>query len=432
VKRLGGTLLLVLSALVSQAQWQLLSLGPGNTDYKINDLCFINDSVGFAACWIDDGSPGAICKTVDGALTWTKIEFPNSIKDIDFVSIDTGYSVGIYGRVYRTVDQGVSWQLHNTLSPWWDLKCIYFKGDGESYIGAGTAYCMTCAERLLHSGDGWLTFDAIPIPTGGYQPPFPDGTITQVYFMDSLHGYALNGFLMRTDNGGDDWYFEDGMISDASLYDIASAGNRLVIAGMGAGNNVNQQGLIKISDDLGETWYQLPASPAGLDTCGNYLGVAFVSDSIGYAVGGPKMWIALNTPNIIFSTDGGSTWHGDDFPFVDEVPYLLDVTCPSNSICYAGGYEGTVFRKQNANLVTPLEAIDQTSSILKILTNPFENICRFTYTGSAATVLVYNQLGQLILSQAVKQGIQSIDLVGLPTGLYILQVGDGRAKLLKQ
>jgi hypothetical protein len=69
---------------------------------------------------------------------------------------------------------------------------------------------------------------------------------------------------------------------------------------------------------------------------------------------------------------------------------------------------------------------------LTILTNPFESVCRFTYTGKATTAFVYNQLGQPILSQPVKQGTQSIDLVTLPAGLYILQVGDRRAKLLKQ
>ncbi|HZG01219.1 MAG TPA: hypothetical protein VEY71_09460, partial [Chitinophagales bacterium] len=188
----------------AQAQWQLLSLGATNSAYKINDLCFVNDSVGFAGCWLDDGSPGAIFKTTDGALSWTKTEFPNSIKDVDFISADTGYAVGIAGRVYRTVDQGNSWQLHNTLSPWWDLRSIDFGPGGVSYIGSSAAFCSFCYDSvlvLLRSHDGWQTFEPVALPDSLLTNPWAQ--LYKVWHLnaDTFFVVSVNSVYRTTDGG---------------------------------------------------------------------------------------------------------------------------------------------------------------------------------------------------------------------------------------
>lgn len=115
--------------------WTLV-LDQGNI--IINDLWFVNDTLGFAVgedgnshrtvdgglTWQNMGGSGGhtvffidalhgwtkLGRTTDGGLTWTMMGgTPQSCKSIFFTSIDTGYAVATSGQTVRSLDGGITW-----------------------------------------------------------------------------------------------------------------------------------------------------------------------------------------------------------------------------------------------------------------------------------------------------------------------------------
>lgn len=437
MKKLIFISFLVFFSSKSYCQWQILNWSGMNT-YRITDLYFQNDSVGFASGYYDDGSPSVIFKTMDGGSSWTSDTIPTAIKDIEFISVDTGYAVGVAGKVYRTIDQGNSWQLLNTLSPFWDLRCIAFRTHHEAYIGGSNDFCMPCfgSNVLIKTTDGWVTYDSVPYPITGFIPTDLPANNYCIYFKDSLHGYVGGGaYLLRTDNGGNSWYFEDGMTQYAVFYDIASFDS--VLYGVGGGGHANQGGDIELSNDLGNTWHQTPYDTLfGVDTTFSINSVAFVTNNIGYSVGCGQNGGVGGLPNVLITEDGGYTWEEDDFP-EDQLhnhPYLLSVVCPTPQTCYCAG-EKVIMKKENADLGTSIKSISADhNSQLVVYPNPVTVTATIQYqttNSGKSTVTVQNCLGQTLQTlQLTNNQKQAIVMSTYASGMYFIKCFDGKQQVV--
>jgi len=135
------------------------------------DIDFVNTSLGFVI-GNDFGFGPTVYRTPDGGTTWNPIPLPvtnGSFDRIHMVNASLGFVIGTeqnnltfesFGRVFRTIDGGSTWQLVFTLVA--DFITIF------------------------------------------------DERIIDIDFVDANIGYVMNseGFVFGTTNGGDDWIQE--------------------------------------------------------------------------------------------------------------------------------------------------------------------------------------------------------------------------------
>lgn len=224
------------------------------TEYEyefIEDMDFINDSVGFA-CGGGWFSPhrNVVLRTTNAGQSWetlTRDSVGNLqflFSEVDFVSIDSGMVVQSYGYdLYRTVDGGISWQqivydstqLNQTISDlhfvnsslgflttrvssgtmskariyrttdfgntWqsvreWDYPggyyTIHFVNDRVGYVGGNQGV-------LCKTTDGGVTWSESKIP--------PGNAISALWFTDEQTGYSnAFGVICKTTDGGANWF----------------------------------------------------------------------------------------------------------------------------------------------------------------------------------------------------------------------------------
>lgn len=79
----------------------------GNSFPTVNDIYFVTNTVGFAACDND-----VILKTIDGGISWSEAfngQNYNKLNAISFKDLNNGYAVGNGGTIYKTTDGGTTW-----------------------------------------------------------------------------------------------------------------------------------------------------------------------------------------------------------------------------------------------------------------------------------------------------------------------------------
>ncbi|MGD8777664.1 MAG: protein kinase [Ignavibacteria bacterium] len=115
--------------------FRILSL---NGDFTLLKIYFVNNSVGFVL-----GNKGLILKTIDGGISWVKVQsnINKLLYDVDFYDENNGYIVGWQGTILRTTDQGDTWEVVPSFTRKY-LKSIAFNEDNKGVIvgGAGEIY----------------------------------------------------------------------------------------------------------------------------------------------------------------------------------------------------------------------------------------------------------------------------------------------------
>lgn len=239
----------------------------GSITGNINDLAFINTSIGWAAA--SDG----IYKSTDGGFNWTNQSADNYLA-CHLVDSNNGWAaaktVGDYGLEYgtiaRTTNGGQNWniQLVSLTIDTWD--------DGASYY-----YYWFDAYRdvfFTDSNKGWAVGSYFEYHDPGASPHW--------------HQYA-RGKILRTVNGGADWIYAAGLGSDNTEFESVYFVNSNV------GWTVGQGGIIYKSTNGGVNWVSQNSG-----TGSTLLKVHFVDSNNGWAVG--------TGGTIIGTTNGGANW----------------------------------------------------------------------------------------------------------------------------
>lgn len=109
---------------------------------------FINSTVGFY--W--GFTSGGLKKTTDQGNTWTTIGNMTTPTDVYFVNEMEGMAIDYYGNLYKTIDQGESWQFYSTIDNGIVLTmgCV-FENDQVGYISTllGSVY------KTIDGGTSW-------------------------------------------------------------------------------------------------------------------------------------------------------------------------------------------------------------------------------------------------------------------------------------
>ncbi|MEO8148273.1 MAG: YCF48-related protein [Bacteroidia bacterium] len=155
---------------------------PYTNSNEYRDIAFADASTGFI---LGDGEN---FETINGGSTWTlSSTLTGGFNTIDFYNGNTGYAAGTSGKVFKTTDTGVSWNLSPTY-----LTQAFNAG---AILNTDTAYL---------GGDGVI---AITRTGGNYWETQTYGSslrINGMFFLSQDSGFAVcdSGVVLKTINGG--------------------------------------------------------------------------------------------------------------------------------------------------------------------------------------------------------------------------------------
>src|ERR1044071_2715235 len=144
------------------------------------------------------GNPAIIRRTTDGGANWTTINniYTDTLRSVWFIDDTTGFACGAKGRIIKTIDAGITWDTIpsgvNNL-----LRCITFPTPQTGYICGGNGIIM----KSIDSGNTWTQL---------VSPLAQD--LINIRFLNQDTGFAcsslgtfLNGYVIRTYDGGASW-----------------------------------------------------------------------------------------------------------------------------------------------------------------------------------------------------------------------------------
>jgi photosystem II stability/assembly factor-like uncharacterized protein len=209
---------IIINLCYAQEKWYWQNPRPQGND--LNDVYFINDSVGWAV-----GNNSAILKTINGGATWTNQYAPrwHNLQSVHFINEKTGWSVGDDKFIIKTTDGGKSWNDSEINSDLYSFKpsCVYFLNDSVGWEGSGYYYSGGTVYILLHSTkDGGKTWKTVMIDMNSYSPYSGFMKIDDLIFTDDMNGFGVGTggttcFFIRTNDGGQHWEYK-------AWYDIAT------------------------------------------------------------------------------------------------------------------------------------------------------------------------------------------------------------------
>jgi photosystem II stability/assembly factor-like uncharacterized protein len=160
-------------------------------------IYFFNRNIGWTQVdgWISGGIQGRLLKTTDGGITWEMITDPWLSSDafIQFFDSLYGYRTGSGLPFFRTTDGGETWDLVS----WYGYMSTYDMQFINKYIGwisIDGPVSSTAAIKTTNGGENW--------PTG----ISCDCGIMYFSFIDTLKGWIANGGeILYTSDGGAIW-----------------------------------------------------------------------------------------------------------------------------------------------------------------------------------------------------------------------------------
>ena len=283
-----------------------------NTYETMGTMDFVSSTDGYVG-----GEDGALYATHDGGKTFTWAGFDglrdgNTIYSLCFLSKDTGFAVGLLGRIMKTTNAGKSWVAYSpTYLP---ITAVSFGADSTGYA--------TNWNNIYKTKDKGKTWNVLGLTTGTQYPS--RSRFEQAYFISADTGFVTSSYpaqVHSTFDGGTTW---DTNYPTPAAYDQvndmqflnARTGFMAVTTG-----SAGFQGSIVKTKDGGITWKTVWEA--------QYMGEGFrhifyVSEDTGYAI----------SYNQLFkTTDGSQTW-----TLVFTSQYFYELT----SVCFITSQKGFV------------------------------------------------------------------------------------------
>jgi photosystem II stability/assembly factor-like uncharacterized protein len=323
----------------------------------VRDLCFINDSMGWAV-----GNLGMVLKTSDGGINWVKqiIDSKQNLYGTFFIDEKTGWIAGS-NVLYRTIDGGENWS--KTIEAASFQKVHFFNKDTGIIRTANSIY-------ITHDGGVSFINQTVVITE-------KENYIMNMSFPDQKHGwlavlsnYPDKGKIYHTADSGRTWSVQKSFLDDwvTSVAFTDSLKGWLTQISPSPGKNKRK---IHHTRDGGKTWLPQPDDSTLLYYCD--LEDVYMIDSLnGWAVGtcgystndGGKTWNqwyipgehgcsnvrftsidkgwTVATDRLNFSTNSGITWN--TYPYMKNIN---DVFFADDIHGYALGENGYILKTDN-------------------------------------------------------------------------------------
>jgi len=243
----------------------------------------------FMAIWIFHpdtalicGNYGKILRTDNGGINWNIIYIdPDTTKQfwgLFFVNQNTGFLTGSSGTIMKTTNKGNNWTVLNSTTQT-ILDGIWFLNENTGYVGGANIFLKT-----TDGGQTWIN------KIGNFISPFE--TAESVFFSDENTGYyctnTSNCRIVKTTNGGDTW----NLIHDQSNI---GAGWSMSFTNAFTGYVCTGNGKVLKTTDAGNSWgvQNTPLSE-------NLYEIHFPNENTGY--------ISSWSGKILKTTNGGLTF----------------------------------------------------------------------------------------------------------------------------
>lgn len=217
--------------------WKTVDCGYSLTPSQFlhfTNLFFIDSNTGWVIGYLGNinGSPyvGVILKTTDSGNSWISQEFSEVIYATYFTSTNIGYVAGAAGKIYKTIDGGLTWsqQSTGTNEGIFDIK-FRNESDGIAIGVAGSILVTTNGGSnwviKFNNGSGLRSLSYAGISawyamgngklyksndngeTWVLKKEFSDFNINKIFFSNNSFGWfsSSSGSIGKTTNGGDDW-----------------------------------------------------------------------------------------------------------------------------------------------------------------------------------------------------------------------------------
>jgi hypothetical protein len=381
----------------------------------ISSLSFIEKNAGLTATrtlaiTVDNnrivtGSQSSVVISNDGGATWTKhkLRLPNTTldKDNDFyieeIAVKNNMILAgtsnIYDNVFFSLDSGSTWSV---------------MPDTFSYILAGVAisnnrFIVIAWQKFLYSDDFGTTWNVGQLPPGNSL--WTDLTVnsSELFICDYQHVYSSS-------NGGQSWDSIP-VPNNTGLFWNLEATDSLLIG-------VNSSTGLYIGTHAGNNWslsfQNNPNAYAAIYEVGLNYSDIFISD---YHYG-----------TVHHSSDNGNTWNADS----TFLGYVFDQFGSSSSYIYGSIPGWGIWRHKSEPLTTSVAEtpIINHNSAIQIFPNPTTGLLNVESKTQNAELKIYNTFGSLIHQQILKSSNQQIDLSAQPKGVYFLEVGEEKRKIV--
>jgi len=236
--------------------------------------------VGIAVGGNAELEPGALWRTEDGGESWQAVEPPTRgrLYDVELVSAELAFAVGIGGRILRSEDAGASWEIARGGPEW--LAGLAIPSPERLWV-AGSREAKGV---LLRSEDGGRTWRyALPLPE-----VCQTAHLRAVAFRDERLGCVVGseGALILTSDGGESWRAVETEGGYLRAIDFHGASTIRVVGG---------PGVLLESHDEGRSWRRLDfPRPSKLNS------VRFADARRG--------WITSMEGELFETRDGGRSW----------------------------------------------------------------------------------------------------------------------------
>jgi photosystem II stability/assembly factor-like uncharacterized protein len=399
------------------------------------------------------------------AQQWTKIPITFSTGDTfnyntweaAFVTKNIGWFASQSGKIFKTTDGGLNWQLKKQMSGM--LMCLFALDSLNMWLRYKYHWVVSTHDGGVHWDS--VAFNPEHSPTG-----------KAIYFFNANEGLSFGYYLYHTTDGGKIWkvinYKDSAMFYNTWYVDFID--QRYGWIG-GSHPFATDAGFISITNDSGRSWnFAYP----GRAPCINNLvpidtligfsagyfpfeggGVVYSTTNGGNAwttqflygtdwlwdikmLNSQKGWTSGENGTLWQTTDGGTHWVLQTTNV--DVDLLKISVIPQDSIVYVFGTKNTLLRNDVTDAVVEKENIPSSFNLLQNYPNPFNPVTTIEYTiphREHIVLDVYNLSGNKV--KTLYDGIRevgvypvSFDASSSPTGIYFIRLQSSNSVIIRK
>jgi photosystem II stability/assembly factor-like uncharacterized protein len=232
---------------------------------------------------------------------WKKLPSPvtGTLRFVSFVDSLTGWAAGEAGTIIRTTDGGSSWDIQNSTVQTFIMDVFFVDQNYGWAISLRDEFPFnSILLRTINGGDNWFTDD------------FPDsvGLVRTILFFDTLNGFAGGSNISRTTDGGSSWIginIDSSLVSDFPIHNFNFFSREF---GYACGGRIDVAGVIWKTSNSGLNW---TAQRVSADEVFDI----FIFDSLNAVTlsGDPEGLFPIAE---LKTVNAGETWVYSDLPFV--------------------------------------------------------------------------------------------------------------------